>query len=113
MFPHDMDLLQLSQHLPLWEIHHRALHVYDPPAESCPIPITLFNAAEEQPSALLDLLRINLKGDITLAGWQRLSTAPVKVYTTPGTHYVMLNDPYVRDVAKIVNESIALLCSKL
>jgi thioesterase domain-containing protein/acyl carrier protein len=109
--PFNMDLPQLRQFFHIWETHHHALRQYDPPAKSYPGSITLFRAVEEQPPGLLDLLKINLEGNLSLSGWEKLSTVPVQTYTAPGNHYTMLNNPYVQKLAKLVNTCIASLHS--
>jgi thioesterase domain-containing protein/acyl carrier protein len=107
LVPPGMDSAQLRQYFDVWNVHHHALRLYDPPHKCYPQPITLFRAAQEQPAELLALLNIQLNGSIPIAGWEILSTAPIQVYETPGSHYTMLNKPHVVVLAQHLNTLLA------
>lgn len=106
LFALDMDLQELRHFFSMWQIHNRSLRVYNPPDRAYPAPITLFLASEEQPSELLRLLRIDLTDQLAIAGWERLSSVPPRVYNMPGSHYTMLTRPHVQLLAQQLNQCL-------
>lgn len=59
--------------------------------------------------AVLFRAKQSLAGDVVSEpdmGWSRLAMGGVEVYSVPGNHVAMLNEPYVRDLAHAVTESL-------
>jgi thioesterase domain-containing protein len=109
LFPLNMAQQELGQFFEVWKAHHHALRYYDPPHQAYPNTITLFRAAEELPSELLSLLKIDLSGQIAIAGWKMLTSTPLQAYEVPGNHITMLVEPHVQILAKHLNACLTRL----
>jgi thioesterase domain-containing protein len=74
------------------EINYLAIKKYVP--KFYPGKVTFFSAAEE------------VCPEESLTGWKRLAQGGVEVVEVPGDHQTMIKEPFVRELARALAESI-------
>ena len=75
------------------------------PEGGCPVPITFFRTGDYD----LSENKSKAKGYLisSVWGWDRFSTASVKLNLLPGQHFTLLKEPYVRTLAGCLDEYLA------
>ncbi|HEY0606584.1 MAG TPA: amino acid adenylation domain-containing protein, partial [Herpetosiphonaceae bacterium] len=104
--PPDADQEQLRRMVQVFKTNLRAMFTYRP--QLYPEAITLFKTAAP---AAEDTSATEASPDLleTTLGWSGVSSQPVKVYTVPGTHETMVNEPHVRVLAERLKSCIDTL----
>jgi thioesterase domain-containing protein len=85
----------------LVQVYRAAHQIQYLPQEVQPMPITLLRASEFDPENAFDE---SLPQDLS---WGRFAAGPVELYTVPGYHFTMLDEPHVRGLAKRLSACLA------
>ncbi|MBD2607822.1 non-ribosomal peptide synthetase [Scytonema hofmannii FACHB-248] len=86
---------QLKKLIQLTKIHHTSAVNYQC-SEQLALPIILFKSAEQTNTIMFES---NLLLNEPKLGWDRVSTQPVICHVIPGSHYSIMANPYVKELA--------------
>lgn len=94
VLPPDMSIVHLRHLFDLYHSDINAVEIYRPPAS--PVSLLLLRAADED----------DWEVENREAGWSRLSTGELEVYSVPGNHLTMMRPPHVSTLAEILRKHV-------
>jgi amino acid adenylation domain-containing protein len=92
LLPPDMSIAHLRHLFDLYHSDINAVEIYRPAAS--PVSLLLLRAADED----------DCEVENPEAGWSRLSTRKLEVYSVPGDHLTMMRPPHVSTLAEILRK---------
>jgi thioesterase domain-containing protein len=102
ILPRQSGLRSLRRFLGVYKANLGASQEYLPAAAPLAGPVVFLSAGELLSPEVAALAAVDPR-----RGWSRYAAAPIRVHTVPGSHVSMVEEPYVRGLAEVLDRILA------